>query len=313
MDNKQIEALRHSSRKLIRELGLLEISQENQGETPSNWHALIEISKDPGITISKLGHLLLMSNSKISRLVKNLEENKLLKLSKGSDKREKYLYLTNPGKLEVKKINNFSKEKISGSFEFLTDADVEQITKAINKYSNALEKNRLINEQIKVSTLSTSRLLRKQIINMIEKIQKNEFSIPVTDEINACILKAEQSFYYNNSYNFWYATNAQGEIIGSIGLKKINNRYAEIKKFFVIPKYRGRGVAQKLMQTLVNAAQKHHFNFLFLGTVDRLKAAQKFYTKYGFTQIKKSELPSQFEICHLDEVFFSGKMSEISR
>ena len=174
MDNKQIEALRHSSRKLIRELGLLEISQENQGETPSNWHALIEISKDPGITISKLGHLLLMSNSKISRLVKNLEENKLLKLSKGSDKREKYLYLTNPGELEVKKINNFSKEKISGSFEFLTDADVEQITKAINKYSNALEKNRLINEQIKISTLSTSRLLRKQIINMIEKIQKKD-------------------------------------------------------------------------------------------------------------------------------------------
>jgi len=311
MDSKQIESLRHSSRKLIRELGMLELSQENSSENPSNWHALIEISKDPGITISKLGHLLLMSNSKISRLVKSLEENKLLELQQGQDKREKYLYLSSNGELEIKKINNFSKEKISGALDFLDSEEITQIIKAINKYSNALEKNRLIDEQVKISTLSTSRTLRQQIINMIEKIQKSEFLIPITDEINACILKAEKDFYYNNSYNFWYATNAKGEIIGSIGLKKINNRYAEIKKFFVTPKYRGRGVAQQLMQTLVNAAMKHHFNFLFLGTVDRLKAAQKFYIKCGFTPIKKSELPSGFEICPLDEVFFSGKVREI--
>lgn len=66
MKGKQIEALRHSARKLIRELGMLELDPKNSGKTPGYWHALIEVSKSPGITISELGHLLLMSISTIS-------------------------------------------------------------------------------------------------------------------------------------------------------------------------------------------------------------------------------------------------------
>jgi len=97
---------------------------------------------------------------------------------------------------------------------------------------------------------------------MIEKIQKDEFSIPISDTINLCVFRAEEDFYYDHTCNFWYATNSSGDIFGSIGLKKIDKDYAELKKFFIEKAYRGKGVAQKLMETLLKAALTHDFKFL---------------------------------------------------
>ncbi|MCC2646800.1 MAG: transcriptional regulator, MarR [Rickettsiaceae bacterium] len=50
-----------------------------------------------------------------------------------------------------------------------------------------------------------SRTILKPVIIMIENIQKKDFLIPIKEEINIGILKAEQEYCYNNSYNFWYA------------------------------------------------------------------------------------------------------------
>lgn len=311
MKEKQINTLRHLSRTLIRELGMLQLNKANSQETAGHWHALIEISKDPGITISKLGHLLLLSISTTSRLVKSLVKNGFLDLFEGKDKREKSLYLTDKGEAEIRKINAFSQSKILGAFEFLTEEEIMQIIEAISKYCRALETSRLMREKIKIVTLSTSRTIRKQIMSMVTNIQRDEFSIPITDKINLCILKAEADFYYQNSYNFWYAINDNGQIIGSIGLKKINNQYGEIKKFFVVKEYRGKGVAQRLMNTLLKAASKHKFDFVVLGTVDKLHAAHKFYDKFGFARIDQKDLPDTFERCSVDTIFFKGRIKEL--
>ncbi len=311
MKKTQIEQLRHFSRKLVRELGLLQLDQSNSNVTPSHWHTLIEIDKEPGITISKLGNSLLISIPKMSRLVKSLIKDGLIELKAGSDKREKYLSVTMAGKKAIDKIDEFSRLKIEGAFELLKESEMLEIIGSIEKYSTALEKSRLLKEQIKVATISTSHAIRKQIVHMIENIQKREFSIPITDEINQCVLKAENDFYYRRSYNFWYAIDNNGRIIGSIGLKKIDSVTGEIKKFFVVSEYRGKGVAQKLMGTLLKAAAKNGFNSLFLGTVDKLKAAHKFYNKYGFKQIKRDALPDNFEICPVDSIFFKCDVANV--
>lgn len=311
MKKEETEKLRYLSRKLVRELGMLQLDQSDSTITPGHWHALIEIEKDPGLTISKLGALLLMSISRISRLTTSLSKKGLIEFKAGLDKREKYLSLTATGQETVKNIDDFSENKIEGAFKFLKESDMVEIINAIDKYSNALEQSRLLGSDIKIATLSTSRVIRKQIISMISEIQTNEFSIPINKDTNTCILKAEHYFYYDNSYNFWYAVTDNGQIIGSIGLRKINNCCGEIKKFFVIKEYRGTGVAKKLMLTLINAALKHSFNKLYLGSVDILKAAHNFYEKYGFIKIVRSKLPKEFELCELDSVFYEAEVEEV--
>lgn len=311
MQYNQMEALRYSSRKLVRELGILQLNHPKEHETPEQWHALIEVSKEPGVKISKLGTLLLMSISNISRLVKKLTKDGLLYIKEGKDKRERYLYLTPKGQIIVEKADRFSHVKIQGAFEFLTEEETQQVVEAIGMYAAALEKSRIMKERVKILTVSTSRKIRREIMQMIGNIQRNEFKIPVTDEINSCILKAEKSYYYNNTYNFWYAVNDEGKIIGSIGLKRIDGECGEVKKFFVVPQYRGKGTAQKLMDVLLKAAVKHNFNTLFLGTVNKLKAAQRFYEKRGFVQIDKNNLPEGFDVCPVDTIFFRGNIKEL--
>ena len=206
----KIEQLRHLSRKLVRELGMLQLNQPNSNRTPGHWHALVEISKDPKITISQLGHLLLISTSSISRIIKSLAKEGLVELKEGQNKKEKAIDLTEAGYAALKEVDSFSENKVAGAFEFLTEKDIVQIVDSIDKYSNALEKSRLQKEQVKIATLSTSRTIRQQIVRMMEDIQIKEFGIPITPEINICVLKAEHTFYFNNSYNFWYATDDQG-------------------------------------------------------------------------------------------------------
>jgi N-acetylglutamate synthase-like GNAT family acetyltransferase/DNA-binding MarR family transcriptional regulator len=309
LSEKNVNNLRFSARKLVRELGMLELNTSRSNRKPQEWHALIEISVQRNITIAKLAHLLVLSSSSVSRIVNMLITEKLVMAKSGGDNREKYLNITDKGKVELKKIDEYSNFKIRGAAEFLSKNDLQQITFAMQKYANALEKSRLSREQVKIHTLSTSRPIRKQIVNMIEKIQINEFSLPITPSINPCVLKAEEEFYFNKSYNFWYAIDNSGTIIGSIGLKQIDKQNAEIKKFFVDKNYRSKGVAQKLLYSLTDSAVRHGFKYLYLGCI--LHSAQAFYAKYGFEKITHKELPVKFEKGQLDTVFIKIKVNDL--
>lgn len=305
MKNDRVNALRHASRKLVRELGLLQLDKSLGKLLPQHCHALVEIEHELGISVSKLSELLVLSVSATSRLVQALIKRNLVEPQESQDRREKSLFLTENGKAELKKIDVYSNEKVEGAFSFLSLEEQEAIIKAIERYSEALEKSRNAARSIKIHTLSTSRPLRRQIVAMVEEIQKVEFEIPVTDEVNASVLRAEEAYYYNNSYNFWYATNEQGTIIGCIGLQKIDETNGQLVKLFVDKRYRGKGVAQKLIATLIKAAKKHGLTTIWLGTVEKLHGAQKFYTKCGFTKVMESRLPKGFHRCHLDLLFYS--------
>lgn len=311
MRNPRIDAVRCASRKLVRELGMLDLQQSEAGKTPQHWHVLIEIGQEPGITVSKLAERLLLSVPATSRLVHSMQESGFIVVQSSFDKRQKSLNLSVKGQAELKKIDDFSDAKVQGAFASLTDLEQTAILSALEKYAKALEIARTFFQNIKILTLSTSRPLRKQIVSMVENIQKNEFHIPITADVNACVLRAEEEFYYNNSYNFWYAVEGSGTVVGCIGLKKIDAKNAELKKLFVEKPYRGKGVAQKLLQTLIKAAKKHGFTKLWLGTVGTLHAAKAFYTKCGFQPVEEKELPKGFERCHLDTHFFSATIHEM--
>ncbi len=313
MDSNPIDLLRHYSRKLVRELGMLQLNKVDAKEQPSYWHALIEINKEADLTVSKLSQLLLISLPTVSRIVSALIKDGLVTVREGLDKRERFLSVTEKGKEKIHYIDEYSNTKIKRAFHFLTLEDREQLIHAIEKYANALEQGRVIREQVRILRLSTSRTLRKQIIYMVEQIQVNEFHLPITPEINSPILKAEEEYYYHRTCNFWYAVDAQGAIIGCIGLKKLNETQGEVKKFFVIPEYRGLGVAQQLMNNLIRNSIKHGFTELFLGTVEQLRAARHFYLKNGFNLIQKELLPPQFKLSPVDTHFYAGNTSEVDK
>mgnify|MGYP000970525319 CR=1 FL=1 len=56
----------------------------------------------------------------------------------------------------------------------------------------------------------------------------------------------------------------------------------ELKRFYVLSEYHGKGLAQTMMNFLIDHAVAQGYDDIFLGVWEHNMKAQKFYTKYGF-------------------------------
>jgi N-acetylglutamate synthase-like GNAT family acetyltransferase len=143
------------------------------------------------------------------------------------------------------------------------------------------------------------------IANLIVSIQQHEFNIKITlaDQPD---LQDIDNFYRNGSGNFWCALSPEGELIGTIALIDIGNGEGAIRKMFVKQQWRGKekNVALLLLRALELWAQQHAINKLYLGTVERLKAAQRFYEREGFSLVDVHALPASFPRMAVDTIFY---------
>lgn len=142
-----------------------------------------------------------------------------------------------------------------------------------------------------------------QVIDLILDIQKNEFKIPIELKDQEDLLEIN-NFYRKPGGEFIIAC-INEEIIGTIALIKRKN-IGILKKMFVKKEFRGKemGIAQKLMDKVINYCQENEFRSIYLGTIDKYKAAHRFYEKNGFIRIDKTLLPKEFPIMEVDNTFY---------
>lgn len=144
-----------------------------------------------------------------------------------------------------------------------------------------------------------------QLIDMILTIQQKEFNVPITIE-DQPDLKQIESFYTEAGGNFWGAF-IDGELVGSIALVKFDERAAAVRKMFVKKEFRGKelNIAQELLEVLISFCRESGIDAIYLGTVNILKAAIRFYERNHFVQVEKENLPTRFPLMSADNVFYS--------
>ena len=145
---------------------------------------------------------------------------------------------------------------------------------------------------------------KADIAALILNIQNNEFNVPVTLADQPDLLDIEK-FYLKKNGNFWVATENE-KLIGTIGLIDIDNGQAALRKMFVHAAYRGKekGTGQLLLDTLLDWCKQKNITEIYLGTVEQLHAAKRFYVKNGFVKIDKAALPEKFPLMLVDTEFF---------
>ncbi|MDR2237113.1 MAG: GNAT family N-acetyltransferase [Chryseobacterium sp.] len=150
----------------------------------------------------------------------------------------------------------------------------------------------------------------EQVIDLILNIQQKEFNIPITIEDQPDLTQIE-SFYKKAGGNFWCAF-VEGELVGSIALVKFDDRAGAIRKMFVKKEFRGKemNIAQNLLEVLINFCHEHGIDDIYLGTVDVLKAAMRFYERNHFRQVKKEQLPVLFPLMSADNVFYHTNINQ---
>jgi GNAT superfamily N-acetyltransferase len=85
----------------------------------------------------------------------------------------------------------------------------------------------------------------------------------------------------------------ENQIVGLASMRKIDQNIGEIKRMYVRPEFRGKGLGKELLERLIKEAHDFEFFRLRLDTAPFMKEAQGLYKSIGFIEIepyKESEV-----------------------
>ena len=148
--------------------------------------------------------------------------------------------------------------------------------------------------QYNESHLVEIRIILNEYLTFIAKEltrQPWNFDLDVENEVN---------FTMNNLDKFaepdgrLLLVEVDGEIAGTVSLRKIREDAGEIKRMYVKPKFRGKNLGNLLIEEVINISEKNDFSKLYLDTAHFMSSAISLYKKYGFketTSYPESVLP----------------------
>lgn len=95
-------------------------------------------------------------------------------------------------------------------------------------------------------------------------------------------------YYGQEGRAYWVAFDVSGKMLGGCGIAEFGSseeRICELQKMYLLPEARGTGIAADLLQTALRFAEQH-YKACYLETLQNMQAANRFYVKYGFEQLK---------------------------
>jgi putative acetyltransferase len=85
--------------------------------------------------------------------------------------------------------------------------------------------------------------------------------------------------------------NADGRIVGSIGLYPLDEETIELRKMYFAPEIRGLGLGQKLLGSMIEKARNLGYLRIYLETASVLQPAVHIYEKAGFRPVDEKHTP----------------------
>jgi GNAT superfamily N-acetyltransferase len=100
-----------------------------------------------------------------------------------------------------------------------------------------------------------------------------------------------------------YLARFDGRAAGCVALRSLDATTAELKRMYVHPTARRRGIAKALVERVLTDAPGMGYQRIRLGTLDEMTAAQTLYRELGFVEIPRYRpdelVDTRFFECHL--------------
>jgi putative acetyltransferase len=97
---------------------------------------------------------------------------------------------------------------------------------------------------------------------------------------------AELPGEYAQPYGLLLLLMSEGKAAGCVALRKIDGNVCEMKRLYVRPEFRGKGLGKKLTLAVIDEAKKIGYRFMRLDTVSSMREAIKLYQLLGFRKIE---------------------------
>lgn len=139
---------------------------------------------------------------------------------------------------------------------------------------------------------------------LIFDIWREEYKFQVSED-DYPDLKAVFSYYSKHNGKFFIAIDLNApkqSIVGTAAYEKVKDSQYALKRMFVHSKHRGKGIAQALLNAVIDDLKGN--KLLFLSTKsDLAHAAKRLYLKNNFHVIPPKDLPDEFPIFYQDDLF----------
>lgn len=112
---------------------------------------------------------------------------------------------------------------------------------------------------------------------------------PDPDGIDTDIRDIEQS-YFSRGGRFSVLEDADGRIIATCALYRMDEATCELRKMYIRPEHRGRGYGKRLLEESLSQARRMGFETMTLETATVLKEAVGLYKSYGFKPYESTHL-----------------------
>ena len=135
-----------------------------------------------------------------------------------------------------------------------------------------------------------------EYLSWVETMAREEYGIKLHVKEMIASDKNQETRFYPPAGRFVVAK-LEGEVAGFGCLKKFSCEIAEIKRMFVLPKFRGNKIGGLILDRLLHEARIEHYRFVNLDTMKYMKAAQSLYYSRDFKDIEpygSDETPDKF-------------------
>jgi DNA-binding MarR family transcriptional regulator len=282
-----------------------EIYRNSGVDFESKWFPLFYLlSKEGEKGIMEIAEILKISHPGVIQLAKEMEKAGWIVSEKsGKDARKRHLKLTEKAWKTLPQLEEMWVSFRENNAKIIR-ASQQNILLALEELEHFLDNhdfkkqyyetfNEMKENQIKIRLFEEK--YQQQVEDMVLSIQNGEFNLGLTAQRQPDLhdLKA----FYNDKGNWlWVALNSKDEVVGTIGLERLNDKQSVLRKMFITKEYRGKalGLAQKLLEILLQEAKHQEFKEILLDTPLVTHAAHRFYERNGFGLISNDLVPDNY-------------------
>ena len=137
----------------------------------------------------------------------------------------------------------------------------------------------IIREVVEADNSLLSKLIREVFHEFNAPEKGTVYSDPTTDNLYA--------LFHKPGAVLWVAE-INGEVLGCCGVyptEGLEKDCAELAKFYLSGKIRGKGIGKQLMLQCFQSAKEMQYKKLYLESMPQFSMAVSMYEKYGFTQL----------------------------
>lgn len=286
---KSVDAIRRSSRQIVRLLGFMQPTLAATSYPPSSVHTIIELAEQGELTAAQIAEILGLEKSSVSRmLAKLIDAGEVEERPCDSDGRAKILRLSRKGFDTFSAIQAYGRDQVESALRNISSFDRYLIINGLESYAEALLAYRRSESRLTSSPIEIKEGYFPGIVGRVTQMHAQYYSANYGfgDYFERQVSNAVSEFTerLGSSINSIWTAQHKGEILGSIAIdgEDLGNNNAHLRWFIVDDGLQGSGVGRRLLEATTNFCDATGFEKVTLWTFKGLDAARRLYESYGF-------------------------------